>query len=316
MQLCIVIPIYNESQTIDELCRRTQSACDELEDVRWRVLFVDDGSADDSVAKLLGWRSRDERFTLLQLSRNFGHQAAITAGLAHTDDADDAVVVMDGDLQDPPELIGQMVSAWRDGGQVVRAVRTARGESGWRRVGVRLFHWLFHVMCHLPNVGDSGVFALLDRRAVATMRQLPERNRFLPGLRSWIGFDQRVVEYDRPARARGAPKQTFRRLVRYALDAFFSFSYQPLRVMIWAGLMVSAVGFLLAVVFVVRRLIGAEIAETGFTTLVTLVLFLGGVQLVAMGVLGEYIGRIYDEVKRRPLYVVRKSHGVTSSGDE
>ncbi len=302
MTLTVVIPIYNEAANLDELVRRITAACDGVPELSWQVLFVDDGSRDGSAAMLRDIHARDDRFGVLRLSRNFGHQAAIAAGLAYA--TGDAVIVMDGDLQDPPELIPDMLKVWRDGGQVVRAVRASRAEQGVRRLGFDLFHKLFDLMCRLPDSGDTGVFALLDRKAVDALNQLPERSRFLPGLRSWIGFDQRTVSYDRAARAAGEPKQTLTRLVRYALDAFFSFTYQPLRWMTYAGLFVSAVAFLIAVIFVLRRLTGYEIAETGFTTLVTLILFLGGIQLIAMGVLGEYIGRIFEEVKRRPLFIV------------
>lgn len=302
MKLAIVIPIFNEEATLPVLIERLTRACESVPDAQWTVLCVDDGSADRSVALLAEQHERDPRFGYVRLSRNFGHQAAIAAGLAHADG--DAIVVMDGDLQDPPELIPQMVAAWRDGGQVVRAVRTRRPEVGVRGVGLKLFHWLFEKLCKLPNVGNTGVFALMDRRAADALRQLPERSRFLPGLRSWVGFDQRTVTFEREARAEGQPRQSLPRLIKYALDAFFSFTYQPLRWMTYAGLFVSATAFLIAVAFIIRRLTGAEIAVTGFTTLVTLVLFMGGIQLIAMGVLGEYIGRIFEEVKQRPLYIV------------
>jgi dolichol-phosphate mannosyltransferase len=307
VELAIVIPIYNEAETLPELRRRLTEACDGLSDLRWHVLYVDDGSTDGSTALMLEQRAEDARFRLLELSRNFGHQAAISAGLAHADA--DAVVVMDGDLQDPPEVIPDLVACWRDGGEVVRAERRSRRETGLRRLGFEVFHRGFSWISGLPHTRDAGVFSLIDRAALDELNRLPERNRFIPGLRAWIGFDQRVVAYDRPARAAGQPKQTLGRLLRYAMDAVFSFSYKPLRLMTWAGICVSTTGFVLAAVYVIKRLTGVEIAETGFTTLVTLILFLGGVQLIAIGLLGEYLGRIFDEAKRRPLYIVRRHHG-------
>jgi glycosyltransferase involved in cell wall biosynthesis len=312
MHLDIVIPIFNEEETLPELGRRLEQTCAQLDDVDWRVVYVNDGSRDRSRELILEQRQRDPRFTLLDLSRNFGHQCAISAGLAHTDA--DAVVVMDGDLQDPPEVIPDLLACWRDNGEVVYAARRSRSEKGLRRLGLDAFHKLFYWLSDFPIPTQTGVFGLLDRQAVEEFNRFSERNRFIPGLRSWIGFQQRMVHYDRSDRAAGAPKQTLQRLVRYALDGVFSFSYKPLRLMTYAGLCISAVGFCLAGMYAVKRLLGIETAQTGFTTLVTLVLFLGGVQLIAVGLLGEYIGRVYDEVKQRPLYIVRGRHGLEIAG--
>lgn len=310
--LSIVIPIFNEAESLSELQRRLREVCDRLVDVTWQVIYVNDGSSDDSARILAEQHAADSRFMVVDLSRNFGQQAAISAGLAHANA--DAVVIMDGDLQDPPELIPQLVAAWRDGGEVIRAVRRSRSEDGIRRLGIDLFHRIFSWISDVPFAEDSGVFSLLNRQAAHEFNLLAERNRFIPGLRTWIGFDQRVVEYDRLPRVAGDSKQSMPQLVRYALDAVFSFSYKPLRLMTVIGVCVSALGFVLACGFVIRRLTGVEIAQTGFTTLVTLILFLGGIQLIAVGLLGEYLGRIYDEAKQRPLYVVRKRLGVMPPG--
>lgn len=308
MKLAVVIPIYNEQENLPELRRRLTAALDSIPDAGWQVIYVNDGSRDESVPMILRQRQEDPRFTLVELSRNFGHQAAITAGMEHADA--DAVVVMDGDLQDPPEVIPDMVKSWREGGQVILAERRSRGEKGTRRAGFDLFHQIFGWMSDFPIPSNTGVFGLMDRRALAELNKLPEKHRFLPGLRAWIGFDQRTVLYDRHDRSAGEPKQTFRRLLRYAMDAIFSFSYKPLRLMTAAGLMISGLGFLVAAYFIFKRLMGHEEAATGFTTLVSLVLFLGGIQLIAIGLLGEYLGRIYDEVKHRPHYIVRSTHGL------
>lgn len=307
MRLDVVVPIYNEVETLPELLRRVTESCGALEDTAWRAIIVDDASTDDSARIVLEHQAGDPRFVLVRLSRNFGHQAAISAGLAHTDA--DAVVVMDGDLQDPPELIPKLVEAWEDGGEIVLGRRRSRTERGLRRAGFELFHRLFGAVSDTPFAANTGVLGLLDRKAVDELNRLSERNRFLPGLRSWIGFEQRTVLYDREDRAAGRPKQTLRRLARYALDGVFSFSYKPLRFMTYSGTLISAIGFLMAIWFVGKRLLGFEVAQTGFTTLVTLVLFLGGVQLIAIGLLGEYLGRVYDEVKARPLYIVKSVHG-------
>ena len=308
MNLDVVIPIYNEHENLPELFRRLRTVFDQLQEVTGRVIYVNDGSRDESLNLMLGQGNEDPRFTVIDLSRNFGHQAAISAGLAHG--TGDAVVLMDGDLQDPPEVIPELVRSWKKGAQVVRAERKSRREKGIRRLGFDLFHALFRWVSDFPVESHSGIFGLLDRQVVRELNQFKEKNRFFPGLRSWVGFRQETVFYDRQDRAAGKPKQSLTRLVRYALDGVFSFSYKPLRLMTGLGLMISTVGFVLALFFVIRRLVGIETAQTGFTTLVTLVLFLCGVQLVAVGLLGEYLARIYDEVKQRPLFIVKKGYGV------
>jgi polyisoprenyl-phosphate glycosyltransferase len=307
LRLDIVIPIFNEEETLPELCRRLQAVCSRLEGVHWRVILVNDGSRDRSFALMLEWAREHRPFTVVDLSRNFGHQAAIAAGLASADA--DAVVLMDGDLQDPPELIPEFLEQWKQGNHVVMGRRKSRTERGLRRVGFDLFHRLFASISDFPIPSQVGIFGLLDRQVVRELNRLTEQNRFFPGLRSWVGYQQSSVYYDRDDRAAGSPKQSFKRLVRYALDAVFSFSYKPLRIMTGAGFVISMGGFGLACFFVIRRLLGVEIAQTGFTTLVTLILFLGGVQLMAVGLLGEYLARIYDEVKKRPLYIVHRRYG-------
>src|SRR4051812_42258776 len=304
--LAVVIAIYNEQENLPELFRRLRETFAKLPEVDATVIYVNDGSSDDSLRIMLEQRAEDHRFTVIDLSRNFGQQPAITAGLAEADA--DAVVMMDGDLQDPPELIPELVACWRDGAEVVRAVRRDRAERGLRRIGFDVFYHALGWISDFPMPAQTGIFGLLDRQALGELNRLPEKNRFLPGLRAWIGFDQRTIEYDRQGRAAGAPKQTLWRLARYAIDGFLSFSYKPLRLMLGLGALVSLSGFVLALTFIVRRLSGVETAPTGFTTLVTLVLVLGGLQLLAMGLLGEYLGRIYEEAKRRPLYIVRRHY--------
>jgi dolichol-phosphate mannosyltransferase len=302
--LAVVTPIWNESAGLEELFRRLSGALDSLRDVDAHVIYVNDGSSDGSLAIMLDQHRRDRRFTVIDLSRNFGHQAAIAAGLAASDA--DATVVMDGDLQDPPELIPEMVACWREGAEVVRAQRRTRQERGARRWALAIFDRLFGWLADFPIPSQVGVYGLMDRKALDELNRLQERNRFLPGLRAWVGFEQRTVYYDRQARAAGLPKQGFGRLLRYALDGIFSFSYKPLRLMVAAGAVICVIGFVLASTFVIKRLLGIEQAQMGFTTLVTLLLFLGGVQLVSIGLLGEYLVRVYDEVKARPLFIVRQ----------
>jgi glycosyltransferase involved in cell wall biosynthesis len=310
-KLVVVIPIYNEEAILPALFRRTGAVFDSLADYDCQVIFVNDGSNDRSLEILLKEQASNPRVAVLDLSRNFGHQAAITAGLANADA--DAVIVMDGDLQDPPELIPELVQAWRAGGKVVLPVRRSRLDSGARRFGFAIFHKLFRWMSDLKMKGDTGVFGLFDRQALVEFNRLPERHRFIPGLRAWIGFEQRIVYYDRQDRLGGQPKQTGWRLLNYALDAIISFSLKPLRLLSLTGFIISSIGFALALVFVIKRLAGIETAGTGFTTLVTLILFLGGIQLLGIGLLGEYLGRVYDEAKQRPLYLIRSRHGFDSA---
>ncbi|NTV34195.1 MAG: glycosyltransferase family 2 protein [Deltaproteobacteria bacterium] len=308
MKLDIVIPIYNEEDNLGELQRRLRDVCSGIQGCDWQVLYVNDGSADRSLSIMLEQHRADPRFTVLDLSRNFGHQAAITAGLMQT--SGEVVVFMDGDLQDPPEVIPDLLEAWRRGAQIVRAQRRSRKESGLRRLGFDAFHALFKWVSDFPIPAQTGIFGLVGKQALNELKKLTEKNRFFPGLRSWVGFEQGIVYYDRQERAGGEPKQSFKRLIKYALDAIFSFSYKPLKMMTAMGIFISTIGFALACFFILRRLLGIEIAQTGFTTLVTLVLFLGGVQLIAIGLLGEYLARIYDEVKQRPLFIVRKEYGI------
>ena len=302
--IALVIPVYNEAEVLPELFRRLSGVFSTHTDVAWLVLLVDDGSKDDSAGLIDAHAKTDPRFKLVELSRNFGHQPALAAGLAHAHAAD-AVITMDADLQDPPELIPELVEAWKKGAEIVLAVRRSREDTGLRRLGFDAFHSLFGSLTDFPIESNTGTFGLLGKNAVAAFNQLPEKHRFFPGLRTWLGFDRAEVLYDRQERAAGQPGQTLHRLVRYALDGLLSFSHLPLRLLTYAGMFIAGLGFSMGTFFVVRRLLGIEIAFTGFTTLVTLVLFLGGVQLIGIGVLGEYLGRIYDEVKRRPLYLVK-----------
>jgi len=307
--VAIVIPVWNEEAVLPELCRRLRTVFSAHADVDWSVVFVDDGSRDRSRELISTAHHEDPRFKLIEFSRNFGHQSALEAGLAHAAAAD-AVVTMDADLQDPPEHIPELLAKWREGAEVVLAVRRSRKERGLRRLGFDLFHACFRWLSDFPIEPHTGTFGLLDRAAVDAFNRLPERHRFFPGLRAWVGFRRAETFYDRDDRAAGEPGQSLYRLLRYAVDGLVSFSKLPLRIVTFAGILISLVGFSLAVFFIVRRLLGIEIAQTGFTTLVTLLLFVGGVQLVGIGILGEYLGRVYDEVKRRPNYIVKRKTGL------
>ncbi len=304
-QVAIVIPVYNEESVLPELLDRLGNVCAAAAEIRWRIIFVNDGSRDRTAEMIRTRASTDPRITLVELSRNFGHQAALAAGLAEAANAN-AAITLDADLQDPPELIPELIARWRSGAEVVLAVRRSRQESGVRRAGFELFHRIFRRLSDFPITANTGTFGLLDRAAVEAFNRLPERHRFFPGLRAWVGFATTQVSYDRRERAAGRPAQTLIGLVRYALDGVFSFSYLPLRALTYFGLFAAGLGFSVGVFFAARRVLGIEVAQLGFTTLVTLMVFIGGIQLIGIGILGEYLGRIYDEVKQRPLYVVKR----------
>jgi glycosyltransferase involved in cell wall biosynthesis len=305
----IVVPIFNEQETLGQLRQRLTAAMEKTGE-NWELVMVDDGSRDESPRILAQFAGEDPRVKVVFLSRNFGHQPAVTAGIRYA--SGDCVVLIDGDLQDPPEIIPEMVSKWREGYQVVLGERTSRSERGARGVGFRLFYPLLRSITDLPDAPDAGIFGLMDRVVVEEFNKLPERNRFIPGLRSWLGFKQTSVKYDRVDRAAGKPKQTLTRLIRYAMDGMVSFSNKPLRAATWAGFGTSALAFVLALYYFITFFTEKK-EYTGFTTIILSVFFLGGIQLISVGILGEYIGRIYEEVKQRPLYVVRERLGFESS---
>ena len=305
-ELSVVIPVYNEEESLRPLWSELQKVLDAL-GFPAEVVFVDDGSRDRSAELIRGFIRDDPRARLVRLKANSGETAANDAGFRSARGR--IVVTMDADLQDPPELIPELVAAWRGGAEIVRAARRSRAETGMRRAGFDLFHSLFGRLTDFPIEPNTGTFGLIGRDAIEAFHQLPERHRFFPGLRAWIGFPSTEVLYDRQERAAGEPQQTFRRLIRYALDGVFSFSHLPLRLLTYVGLFIAFMGFAGGLFFILWRVLGFENSQQGFTTLVVLVLFLGGIQLIGIGVLGEYLGRIYDEVKQRPLYVVKRRTG-------
>jgi dolichol-phosphate mannosyltransferase len=308
--ISVVVPVYDEEALIprlhEELGKALAASGEPAE-----IVYVNDGSRDGSLGLLLGLRRADRRVTVVDLSRNWGHQAALSAGLKIA--SGDAAVLIDADLQDPPSVIPDLVAAWKEGAEVVVAERRSRHDAGLRRLLFPLFYRLLGFFSDFPIPLNAGIFGLLDRRAVAAVNGLSETNRYLPGLTAWVGFRTRVVLYDRQARAAGAPKQSFLRLLRYALDAIFSFSYKPLRLSLFSGLLVAFFAVVYGIVLTVCRLLGTGLfgipVVNGYTSTIVAILFLGGVQLVSVGILGEYLGRVYDEVKRRPLFVIRDVHG-------
>ena len=310
--LTVIIPIFNEEQTLPELRNRLLRVLDEQE-CSAEVIFVNDGSSDASGELLAEFAGEDARIKVVDLSRNFGHQSAISAGL--TKASGRAVVLMDGDLQDPPEVIPALMNRWREGYEVVHAVRTKRKEGILRRAVYAAYYRLFSWMAYIPVTLDSGDFSLMDCRVADLLKAMPESNKYLRGLRSWVGFRQTTVVYEREARYAGSSKYSWLSLIRLGLDGMISYSYLPLRLCYLLGFLVAGGSFILALVYFVGRLVTDGVVPRGFTTLAILILFLGGVQLLALGLLGEYVGRIYDEVKRRPAFIIRRTVGF-GSGDE
>jgi polyisoprenyl-phosphate glycosyltransferase len=297
--LSVVAPVYNEEATIEEFYSRV---CSALGGLRFELVLVDDGSTDGSDAELRKLASNDPRVHLVQLSRNFGHQTALTAGLDHA--RGDAVVMLDADLQDPPELIPLMLDHWRAGCDVIYAVREQReGESRFKLATARWFYSLFDRLAQVELQHNSGDFRLLDRRALDALLSMRERNRFLRGMTVWVGYRQAAVPYVRDRRYAGKTKYTIPKMLRFSLDAISSFSHRPLQLATLLGFVISTLAFIAIPIVIVLRILGSYLP--GFSSLTIAVLLLGGIQLIAIGIIGEYVGRIYDEVKGRPLYLIR-----------
>jgi polyisoprenyl-phosphate glycosyltransferase len=300
--LSIVIPIFNEAENIETLHARLTAV---LRDMRYEyeIVYVDDGSHDQGPILLNRLARGDGRVVVVELARNFGHQVAISAGLEHS--RGQAVCIMDADLQDPPEVLPKFLEKWREGAEVVYAIRTMRKEWWGKRLAYAAFYRLLQRVANIKIPLDAGDFCIMDRCVVDQLVQMPERNRFVRGIRSWIGFRQVGLVYERHSRHAGRPKYTFRKLIYLALDGLISFSHMPLRIITLLGIAVSFLSFTVALFYVIKKL-ALGVGIPGFTTLVVSIFFLAGIQLMTIGVIGEYIGRISDEVKHRPLYVARR----------
>jgi len=297
--LSVVAPLYQEEALVEAFYARI---CSALEGIPFELVLVDDGSTDGTPQLLAKLAARDPRARVIQLSRNFGHQTALTAGLDHA--RGDAIAMLDADLQDPPELIPEMLDHWRRGTDVVYAVRRRReGETRFKLATARWFYRLFSAVGDVRLEPDSGDFRLLDRAPLDALLSMRERNRFLRGMTVWVGYTQTAVPYERSARHAGETKYTLRRMLTFSLDAISSFSHRPLQIATLVGFFCAALAFVLIPVIVGLRIAGSYLP--GFSTITIVVLLLGGIQLMAIGLIGEYVGRIYDEVKGRPLYVVR-----------
>ncbi|MEO6941030.1 MAG: glycosyltransferase family 2 protein [Candidatus Kapaibacterium sp.] len=312
-KISIIIPIFNEEALLHELIARVgavMSGLDARGEASCELVLVNDGSRDSSLSMLHEAAKQDSRLVIVDLSRNFGHQSAIQAGMEIS--TGDAIAILDGDLQDPPELIEQLIAEWKKGFSIVIAKRRSRAESGLRKLLFNTFYKVLGRLSDFPIELNAGHFSIIDRKAVNDLLALKERNRFLPGLRAWVGYSQGFIYYDREERLAGAPKMTFFKLLKYGFDAIFSFSYKPLRAIWSIGFVVSTLCILYAFFLIILRIFNINVVQ-GFTTPTVATLFLGGVQLISVGILGEYLGRIYDEVKQRPLYIIRDVYSTRAS---
>lgn len=306
-----IVPIYNEEAILPELHHRLTLVLGGLP-YDWRILYVDDGSADGSPDLLADYSDQDSRVCILHLARNFGQQPAIAAGLAASDA--DAVVLLDGDLQDPPEVIPDLVRRWEDGYEVVFAIKEKRKESAFKRAMFAAFYLLLGRLSSVEIPPNAGNFSLMDRSVVDAVNAMPEHHRYISGLRAYAGGRQIGVVFERAARHAGEPRQSPRKLLRMGFDALFAFSEVPLRLATLAGFVVSGIAFIVLLRVLWARLVSGTAIE-GWAWVMTSVLFIGGIQLIAIGVIGEYIGRIYNESKRRPAWIVARSRNLAPRRD-
>ena len=303
----VIAPIFNEVGNIPELYRRVKETMEKSGE-KWELLMVDDGSTDGSTEEIHKLATQDEHIKPVIFARNFGHQIAVTAGLDYAQGQ--AVVIIDADLQDPPELILDLISKWKEGYEVVYAQRSERsGESWFKLFTASLFYRLIYRITDVNIPMDTGDYRLLDRKVVDVMKGMRERHRFLRGMSSWVGFKQTGVLYKRAARFSGETKYPFKKMVKFASDAITSFSYFPLQLAMYLGFLTAGISIIAIPVVIVLRIVGLH-AFLGQATTLIAVLFLGGVQLISLGILGEYIGRLYDEAKGRPLYIVREAPSI------
>jgi glycosyltransferase involved in cell wall biosynthesis len=303
--ISIVIPVYCEELVIEEGYKRITSVMDALHDHDYELIFVDDGSTDNTLSILTRLASNNERLKIIVFSRNFGHQIAITAGLDKAQG--DAVIIIDADLQDPPELIPRMIEMWENGSDVVFAKRVARkGEGRIKRWTASVFYRILDKLTDIKIPIDTGDFRLIDKKVVQEMKKIKECNRFVRGLTSWVGFKQTGIEYERDERIAGETKYSFRKMIKFGLDGIFSFSHKPLKLSLNVGILSIAIGMAMIVYVFLGKIFFPSTVVPGWSSILIAVVFFGGVQLFTIGIIGEYIARIYDEAKNRPLYIIRK----------
>lgn len=306
IELSIVVPVYNEALNIDRFFQRLNTVLDSLS-MHYEIICVNDGSTDGTLERLIGYHQRNPLTKILSLSRNFGKEIALSAGIDYAQGK--AVIPIDADLQDPPELIKELIGKWREGFDVVYATRRTRQDESWvKRMTANLFYRTVNYLTEIPIPHNTGDFRLLDRRVVDLLSKLPERTRFMKGLFSWVGFKQTAILYDREGRHAGKTKWNYWGLWNFAIDGITSFSSLPLRVWSYIGLVISLAAFIYAVILIFRTLV-AGVDVPGYASLMVVILFLGGIQLIGLGIIGEYLGRVYNEVKERPLYLVRDCYG-------
>ncbi|MEO5343270.1 MAG: glycosyltransferase family 2 protein [Gammaproteobacteria bacterium SHHR-1] len=305
-KLSLLVPMYNEAEVIDPFFRRVLPILEDL-GLDWEIICVNDGSQDDTLEQLWRWHERDGRIKVINLSRNFGKERAVTAALDLA--SGDAVIPMDADLQDPPELIPQMIDLWRQGFDVVNAVRASRrSDPPAKRITARLFYRLINALAETPIPSDAGDFRLLSRRVCDVLRSMRESHRFMKGMFAWVGFPTTSLTFERTPRAGGQTKWNYWRLWNYALEGIISFSTVPLKLASYLGLLAALIGLSYAGFLVLRTLLFGD-PVPGYPSMMTAILFFGGVQLIFIGIFGEYIARIHDEVKGRPIYVIDSTRG-------
>ncbi len=307
VEISIIAPVFNEEVVVEEFYNRVVNVLSKIS-TSFEIIFIDDGSTDKTLYKIKKLSERDSSIKAISFSRNFGHSMAISAGLDNAQG--EAVIILDGDLQDPPEILPEFINKWKEGYDVVYGIRTRRKE--W--FGKRLTYWLFYrILKKLSNLKipvDAGDFCLMDKAVVESIRSLPERNRFIRGLRSWVGFKQYGLVYERSSRFAGVTKYPLGKLIKLATDAIFSFSDIPLKIATWLGFIIAGGSFIAILAVLYAKVFWGALPPRGFASTVIVILFLGGVQLISIGVLGEYVARIYEEVKHRPLYIIREKIGL------
>ena len=310
--LSVVIPCFNEEEVLGETIKRLKEFCAELQHLEVEIIFVDDGSRDRTLELLKSYAAEDSKIKIIGFARNFGHQIAVTAGIDAS--IGDAVVLIDADLQDPPEVVHQMIAKWREGYDVVYGTRSERpGESVFKLATAGGFYRLLNRLSNVPIPLDTGDFRLMSKNVVDTLKAMPERDRFVRGMVSWVGFKQIALTYKRANRFAGESKYPLRKMISFAIDGILSFSTKPLQMSIAMGFF-SAVISILGIFYALFLRLFTNVWVEGWTALMIAVLFIGGVQLISVGILGEYVGRIYNEIKNRPLYVVQEYFGFSPNG--
>lgn len=310
MLVSIIIPIYNEEATIPELYRRIDNTLKALK-FDFEMIFINDGSKDSSLNLLENLRKKDDRVKILSFSRNFGHQIAISAGIDYANG--NAAIIMDGDLQDPPELIPKMLEKHKKGYEIVYAKRKTRQDTFFKKITASMFYQLINILSDTKIPQEVGDFRLMDRKALDSLKQLKEKSRFIRGLTSWIGFKHTIIEFERDKRFAGQTNYPLNKMIKLAIDSITGFSYKPLKIATYIGFGAAMIGFLGGVYAIILKILEPNSTVLGWTTIVIAIFFMGGIQLMILGIIGEYIGRIYTETQNRPLYIIDKEIGFNKS---